>query len=190
MTVFESMPGDTSFYAAWLRGYLYVDFCIIDQNGDFIEEPYIAYDYSDEDIQQIQYLRGSVNEEGDCFLTWSEGDTLVWGYYIVLGILDYDWVGLAEETSAGLLDLPDFVVQSSENPFCESVEFTISGLVAGGVLDIYDILGRRLVTINSTDAVFFWDGLTSSGDPVASGTYFAVFDNGVEYSVLKVVKLE
>ena len=105
--------------------FLFLDFCIINQNGDFIEEPYIAYDYSDEDIQQIQYLRGSVNDEGDCFLTWSEGETLVWGYYIVLGILDFDW-----------------------------------------------------------------DGLTSSGEPVAFGTYFAVFDNGVEYSVLKVVRLE
>jgi len=186
--VFQPMPGDTSFYASWLRGTLFVDFCIIDQNGDFIEEPYVAYDYSDEEIQQIQYLRGATNEEGDFFLTWSEGDTLVWGYYIVLGLLDFDWVGLGEETSAGIQVLS--TLYPSENPFSAIVQFTAAGISTGCKLEIFDIFGRRITTLTSSGELFLWNGLSSSGARVPSGTYFAVLDDGEERSILKVVKLE
>ncbi|MEA3265642.1 MAG: T9SS type A sorting domain-containing protein [Candidatus Fermentibacteria bacterium] len=185
--VFQPMPGDTSFYASWLRGTLFVDFCIIDQNGDFIEEPYVAYDYSDEEIQQIQYLRGATNEEGDCFLTWSEGDTLVWGYYIVLGVLDFDWVGTAEENysqiESGLLITP------SINPFSTNVSFTVSGF-SDETVEVFDLNGRLVRTLYSDSEHYFWDGCSSSGARVTSGTYFVVLNHGEERSILKVVKLE
>ena len=186
--VFQPMPGDTSFYAAWLRGTLFVDFCIFDQNGDFIEEPYVAYDYTDEEIQQIQYLRGDVNEEGDLFMTWSEGDTLVWGYYIVLGSLDFDWVSIGEEGSEGIQPISG--LYPSENPFSESVQFSAPSLADGGDIDIYDLFGRRIRTLNSSNDLFFWDGLSSSGTIVPTGTYLAVLAIGDNHSILKVVKLE
>jgi len=186
--VFQKMPGEASFYAAWLRGYLYLDFCIIDQNGDFIEEPYVAYDYSDEEIQQIQFLRGAANEEGDLFMTWSEGDTLVWGYYIVLGCLDNDWVNIDDETSTEIQTIS--ALCPSENPFTVSVQLSSPGLAHGGDIEIFNLFGRRIRTLTSSDGLFLWDGLSSSGEPVPSGTYFAVLRNEDFDAVLKLIKLE
>ncbi|MCK5842985.1 MAG: T9SS type A sorting domain-containing protein, partial [Candidatus Sabulitectum sp.] len=185
---FQPMPGDTSFYASWLRGTLFVDFCIIDQNGDFIEEPYIAYDYTDEQDEQLAYLRGAVNEERDCFLTWSEVDMSIPGCWIVLGVLDNDWVGLGEETSADIQVLS--TLHQSKNPFSAVVQFTAAGISTGCELEIFDIFGRRITTLTSSGEHFLWDGLSSSGARVPSGTYFAVLDDGEERSILKVVKLE
>ena len=182
--VFEPMPGDTSFYASWLRGTLFVDFCIIDQNGDFIEEPYVAYDYTDEQDQQLAYLRGAVNEEEDCFLTWSSVDMSIPGCWIVLGMLDYDWVGLEEETSAGLQVLSPLRV--SRNPFSGVVEFAGSG----SELNIFDVSGRKVTTLSSSEDHFLWNGLSSSGAEAPPGAYFAVLSGGGERSVLRIVKLE
>jgi hypothetical protein len=178
------MPGDTSFYASWLRGTLFVDFCIIDQNGDFIEEPYVAYDYTDEQDQQLAYLRGAVNEEEDCFLTWSSVDMSIPGCWIVLGMLDYDWVGLEEETSAGLQVLSPLRV--SRNPFSGVVEFAGSG----SELNIFDVSGRKVTTLSSSEDHFLWNGLSSSGAEAPPGAYFVVLSGGGERSVLRIVKLE
>lgn len=186
--VFEPMPGGTSFYAAWLRGFLFLDFCIFDQNGDFIEEPYKAYDYSDEEIQQIQFLRGTTNEEGDLFMTWSEGDTLVWGYYIVLGLLDYDWVNIDDEAFTEIQTI--FPLVPSENPFSGSVQFSSPGLVDDAEIEIFNLFGRRIRVLTSSDGLFLWDGFSSSGEPAPSGTYFAVLRSNDVDAVLKLIKLE
>ncbi len=185
--VFQPMPGDTSFYAAWLRGTLFVDFCIIDQNGDFIEEPYVAYDYTDEEIQQIQYLRGATNEEGDCFLTWSEGDTLVWGYYIVLGVLDYDWVGLGEENFSFIES--DLLISPSINPFSTSVLFTVSGF-SNTTVEVFDLNGRLVRTLCSDSEHYFWDGCSSSGNQLSSGTYIVRAMSEGLVSSTKILKLD
>ncbi len=186
--VFESMPGGTSFYAAWLRGFLFLDFCIFDQNGDFIEQPYVAYDYSDEEIQQIQFLRGTTNEEGDIFMTWSEGDTLVWGYYIVLGLLDYDWVNIDDEAFTELQTISPLV--PSENPFTGSVQLYAPGLTDGAEIVVFNLFGRRIRILTSSDGLFLWDGLSSSGESAPSGTYFAVLRNEDVDAVLRLIKLE
>ncbi|PIE51964.1 hypothetical protein CSA37_09320 [Candidatus Fermentibacteria bacterium] len=185
--VFEPLPGGESFYAAWLRGKLYVDFCIFDQNGVFIEEPYVAYDYTDEPIQQLHYLAGDTNEEGDIFLTWSEGDTLVWGYYIVLGWLDHDWVSVEDETWA----VPSFTgeITPSANPFTKSVQLFIPGIENGEQLRIIDVYGRRVRELTSSEEVFLWDGMSSAGEEVPSGSYFAVLCTDTRQSVLKLIRL-
>lgn len=167
-------PGGDTLYLMWLAFWQsdhYVYFAIIDKEGNFIEEPYAAYDYSDEEIQQIAALDAATNDDGDVFAIWSQGDVEVGGYWIVMGWFDHDWVEVEESTSEPV-DTDPFVLQSSANPFTESVTITVQGSVMPNQLVIYDFSGRVVRTISSsTGNSFLWDSCDSEGNELPAGTY-------------------
>ncbi len=173
MNILPGPDGDT-LYLMWLAYFQsdhYVYFAIIDKNGNFIEEPYAAYDYSDEEVQQIASLEAATNDDGDVFAIWSQGDVEVSGYWIVMGWFDHDWVEV-EESSTSPVDTDPFVLQSSANPFSESVTIAVQGVVVPAQLEVYDFSGRIVRTISSSSGnTFLWDGCDSEGNELPAGGY-------------------
>ncbi|MCK5131177.1 MAG: T9SS type A sorting domain-containing protein [Candidatus Sabulitectum sp.] len=88
-----------------------------------------------------------------------------------MGWFDHDWVEV-EESSTSPVDTDPFVLQSSANPFAESVTITVQGAVVPVQLMVYDFSGRIVRTISSSSGnTFLWDGCDSEGTELPAGTY-------------------
>jgi len=174
-------PSHTAFYLLWLEeepggGCIkYIKFAVIDANGDFVEEPYIAYDYTDEDPEDLTKLAACTNQAGDVFIHYTQymeqEPYNVYGW-ITLGWLDHDSLGVEEDQLTGMAE-PSFSISASRSPFRETVTFTTDADPAPGQIVVYDISGRMVRSLEADpgDGSFFWDGTNSSGDELPSGTY-------------------
>jgi hypothetical protein len=187
-------PSGDSLYLMWIGVMAggsprYVMFAVIDKNGEFIEEPYAAYDYTDEKIQQIQALEATANDNGDVFAIWSQGDVTVGGYWIVMGWFDHEYLGIEEE-SVTPVSSADLTIRTSSNPFSEGVGITITAGPLPDHLEVYDLSGRIVRTLYSTgDGMFFWDGCDSDDNELPSGSYIIRGSSGDSSGVLSVIKL-
>jgi len=168
-------PAEEKLYLMWIADdgnfNYWVYFAVIDTNGDFIEEPYPAYDYSDEEEQNIFVLEATINEQGDIFAIWNAYYPEVHpnAYYIVMGWFDHNWLAIGEEEIETNVNPPS--ICSSCNPVTGSVSFTITG-VSPNELEVYDLSGRLVVTVPvSSNAAAFWDGKDASGERLPCGVY-------------------
>jgi hypothetical protein len=186
-------PSGDSFYLMWIEDAItdlpkHIKFAMIDKNGDFIIEPYSAYDYTDEEIQQLQVLRAVTNEDGDIFAVWDQGDVEVGGSWIVLGWFDHNFLGVEEpeeEISAETL-----FISASQNPFTETVSFMYTGSLNPQNLLVYDLSGRLVRTLEPCeDETFFWDGNDYSGNPVSPGTYLVRIQAGESTANLRITRI-
>ncbi|HOP27784.1 MAG TPA: hypothetical protein PLM22_11455 [Candidatus Sabulitectum sp.] len=186
-------PGGDTLYLMWLAYFQsdhYVYFSILDKDGNFIEEPYPAYDYSDEEVQNLTCLDATINADGDVYAIWSQGDVQVGGYWIVLGWLDHNWVGVEHsETEPFVTEMGS--IHCSSNPFEESVLLTLSGIPATDQLLVFNTSGRLVRTLESSDgSTFLWDGFSSEGEEAPSGLYMVIpEDRSIKISA-PVVKLD
>ena len=154
-----------------------IKFAIIDTNGDFVEEPYIAYDYTDESPESLRKLAATTNSIGDIFMHWSAFCSQESMYYIVLGWFDHNWVGIEEETDPVNMHVGSVLV-SSENPFTESVIISICGDDVSSSLKIYDISGHLVDEIlPSTEGTYMWNGTSQDGYELPCGNYIVRADN-------------
>lgn len=185
--------GGESLYLMWLASYLgdqYIYFAIIDKTGGFLEEPYVAYDYSDEDVQQLNCLDATSNDAGDAFAIWNAyfPDIDPYAYHIVMGCFDHNYAGITEED---VHLTPDISLSSSSNPFSTSVSFHVEGSTTPSHLIIYDTSGRLIRTLDhSGEGCYFWDGCDSQGNEVPVGSYIVAVQCGAERTALRVVKLD
>ena len=173
-TVILPDPSEEKLYLMWIADdgnfNYWVYFAVIDTNGDFIEEPYPAYDYSDEEEQNIFVLEATINELGDIFATWSAyyPEVNPFAYFIVMGWFDHNWLETGEEETATGVNPPS--IFPSCNPITDSVSFTVTGVTINE-LEIYDISGRLVMTVPVSNATAFWDGKDTSGDRLPYGVY-------------------
>ena len=186
-------PGGDTLYLMWLAFFQsdhYVYFSIIDKEGNFIEEPYPAYDYSDEEVQNLTCLDATINSDGDVFAVWSQGDVQVGGYWIVMGWLDHNWVGVHEsETAPVIPDIPSLTCSS--NPFAGSVLFSVEGSSVPEYLLVYDTSGRLVRTLPSSNGnTFLWDGFSSEGVETPAGLYIVVSGDRTSSISTQIVKLD
>ena len=171
------------------EGQLLINYALIDTNGDFIEEPYNAYDYTDEEVQQISTLDASISADGDIFAIWSHIDWEVDGYQIVLGWFDHNWVGIEEELTTPV-ETSVFSLQPSANPFSESVTVTVEGAPIPGQLAVYDLSGRVVRTLfRNGGGSFLWDGNDSSSEELPAGSYIIEGASSGRVASVTVVKL-
>jgi len=189
-----STPNGDSLYLIWIEddseGWSkYIMFAVIDTNGDFIVEPYAAYDYTDEDPEELQNLACAVNEVGDVFAAWSDGDPEVSGYWSVLGWFDHAFLGIEDETGP-IVDTSDLSLSCSLNPFRESVTIAIEGTAIPDQLAVYDLSGRIVRTLfRNGGTTFLWDGCDSIGDELPAGTYIIEGASAGRLASVTVVKL-
>jgi hypothetical protein len=187
-------PGGDYFYFIWveddpiLRSKRWIRFAIIDTNGDFIEDPYVAYDYTDEDPQSIERLEATTNEDGDVFANWSwyySGDD---SYYIVLGWFDHNWMGIEDET-ASVTPLEISLILSS-NPFHDFLSIEVTGVSWLSELSVYDISGRMVRALGPGEgSTFLWDGRDDEGNDLPVGTYVIRAEAQDTATAAKVAKL-
>lgn len=184
---------DETMYLLWIEAAQdyprHVKFAVIDKNGDFIVDPYSAYDYTDEEIQNLSILDAAGNGEGDIFAIWSQGDVEVGGYWTVMGWFDHDSLGIEEESTIPV-NYGDLKIRASSNPFSESVEITVTADPLPVHMEVYDLSGRMVRTLNSAgDGIFFWDGCDTDGNEVPSGNYVIRGSSGDASGALSVIKL-
>ncbi|RKZ03199.1 hypothetical protein DRQ25_17950 [Candidatus Fermentibacteria bacterium] len=104
--------------------------------------------------------------QGLCF----ENDQFLWAsniYTDELYRINLDPTGIEEEEIQNTLSLV-----SSNNPFTSSVTVQGTGFSEAAVLEIFDIMGRKVYTASFNDS-HIWDGLDMNGNQVPSGTYTA-----------------
>ena len=155
-------PSDTGLLMAWF------------QNGDI----------------RVRHWKGEWNDFDHIIA--SDQPTVTEGNISVCSIDDGYWVvwlpeGIDEPTleyvdrgsvtaldPSGNPDENPFSLTLSENPFMESVYFTVFGYPLPRRIRIFDITGRLIKTIssNAQNNVFLWDGKDTSGNEVPDGTYF------------------
>ena len=194
-----SGPSGNQFYLLWLEeevggGWIkYIKFAVINTNGDFVEEPYIAYDYTDEDPEDLTKLAACTNQAGDVFIHYTQymeqEPYNVYGW-ITLGWFDHNWLEVEEEQSTETAD-SHFSIAASRNPFRESVTFTTDSDPAPRQIVVYDISGRmvRSLVADPADGSFFWDGTDGSGEELSSGTYIIRGASDGRLASISVVKL-
>ncbi|MDM7993588.1 MAG: hypothetical protein QUS11_09760 [Candidatus Fermentibacter sp.] len=182
------------FYALWIEntppsGNLnLIRFCVIDSDGELIETPYSAYDYTDENPEDLYYFRACTDDAGDVFATWTEIDPEIQKGWIRLGWFDHNWLGVWDDTTstAG----PLLLLSASCNPFLTSVTFVCEGYVLPGQLMIYDITGRLIRSLSDRQgSSFLWDGHDGSGSEVPPGTYLVRGAIDGLVSSLRIVRL-
>ena len=190
-----STPSGDSFYLLWIENNssaeFFIMFAIIDQNGDFIEEPYSAYDYSDEDPEQLSVLSATINELGDVFTIWNAYFPEVHpnANYIVMGWFDHNYLGVGEETGE-VVTLNEFTLSPSMNPFSESISILVDADPLPGQLVIYNISGHvvRILYGNGGNS-FLWDGCDSEGNEFPAGNYIIRGASAGSNACVTVVKL-
>ena len=189
-------PSGDQFYLLWLEeevggGWLqHIKFAVINTSGDFVEEPYIAYDYTDEEETQLYKLAACTNQAGDVFVGWSAYFAGEEAFHIMLGWFDHDSLGVEENQLTRTAD-PSFSISASLSPFRESVTFTTNADPPPGQIAVYDISGRmvRSLVADPADGSFFWDGTDSSGEELPSGTYIVRGASEGRLASISVVKL-
>jgi len=187
-------PEGDSFYLMWTAPMeggspRHIKFAIIDTDGNFIEEPYSAYDYSDEEVQNLEVLTSTTNEDGDIFAIWSQGDVEIGGYWIVMGWFDHNWVGI-EECEGEPEYSGDIDLHPSMNPFTESVSMIVDVDPAPEQLTVYDLSGRIVRTLfRGADGTFLWDGCDSYGNEVPAGNYIVRANSEHQSAPIQIVKI-
>ncbi len=190
MNIMPGPEGETLYlmWQAYFQSDHYVYFAILDKEGNFIEEPYPAYDYSDEEVQNLTCLDATINSDGDVFAIWSQGDVQVGGYWIVMGWLDHNWVGV-EESETAQVTPASLSLTCSVNPFEESVIISFEGAQIPEQLMIYDTSGRLVRRLHYTGGgSFLWDGRNSQGEEVPAGCYTVRVVSDTELKSLTIVK--
>ena len=188
--------GGETLYLMWTanssQGKYFIYFTIIDKDGNFIEELYPAYDYGDEEVQNIFCLDATSNEVGDVFAVWSAYFPEVHpnAYYIVMGWFDHNWVGVEESETSPVASVI-LSMTCSANPFKRSVMISIEGSSIPEQLMIYDTSGRLVRRLPSSGGrSFLWDGKDSQGAEAAAGCYTVYAVTDTERRGLRVVKLD
>ena len=190
-----AMPSGDQFYLLWREVdpvstyYKLIKFAIIDTDGNFVEEPYIAYDYTDEDPEDLRELAAVTNLQGDVFAIWSDYFPAIEKTYIVLGWFDHNWLGV-EENEGDPLYSDEIDLHPSMNPFSESVSVTVDASPVPGQLAVYDLSGRKVRTLcRGADGAFLWDGCDSEGNELPPGSYIVQGASAGRLGSVSVVKL-
>jgi len=166
----------------------FIRHAVIDLNGDFIIAPYTAYDYTDEDPEDLSYLVAASNDEGDLFIAYSEIDMSLPGDWIRLGWLDHNYLGIGGDSSG--VAQPALDLAPSCNPFSSSVTITCEGASLPGQLMVYDITGRLIRSLSDRQgSSFTWDGRDASGTETPTGTYIIQGAIDGQATSIKMVRL-
>lgn len=188
-------PWEGSLHLVWLEqddssgNYRLIRHAIIDLDGDFIVEPYTAYDYTDEDPEDITYMVAASNEDGDLFVAYSEIDMSLPGDWIRLGWLDHNYLGV-EDQEGGSGGAAPLSMTPSSNPFTSSVTINCEGPDLPGQLMVYNITGRLIRSLSDRQgSSFLWDGRDASNVDVPTGTYLIQGAIDGRVSSIRIVKL-
>ncbi|MCK5036228.1 MAG: hypothetical protein KAS73_10075 [Candidatus Sabulitectum sp.] len=179
------IPGSDEFYLCWTDGYLEhrVFNLVFDSDGNVIVDWHIAYDYSDEDPEDIKHIDGVVDEEGNLYIIYRQGETEPYlGTYPTFGWFDHSYLGI-EDTAVSSPESESITL--SQNPVQGGVQFILSTNETT-TLKVFDLMGREVSSVEISDGTGFWNGTAYSGERLPAGVYTATGAQGIsmQFSLL------
>ncbi len=168
--ILRPLPGSEEFYLCWIDGgeSLWVWYMVIDSSGNVVVDWQYAYDHSDEDPEDLRDIDGVVDEEGNLYIVYGQGEIEpIFGRYPTFGWFDYTYLGICEESSA---QVSSPLITASCNPVMGSVQFIVEGF-SPSVLQVFDVAGRMVTMVPVSGSRGFWDGTDSSGERLPVGVY-------------------
>ena len=177
--ILRSLPGTDLFYLAWTDNGLdhHIWFLLMDSNGDVLVDWALAYDYADEDPENLPKIDGVVDSEGNLYLAYEQGETEpVLGYFPTFGWFNHDFVGVQQQEAVVIEQTPSLTISS--NPVSGSVT-VYTGTSASQTLRIFDLYGREVSSITVTDGTGIWNGDDFTGKRLPAGIYTITGDNGL-----------
>jgi len=169
--ILRPLPGSEEFYLCWRNSgaALQIWNMVIDSSGNIVVDWHMAYDYSDEDPEMLKDLDGAVDEEGNLYIVYSQGETEpVLGGYPTFGWFDYTYLGIGDEEPSS--EVPSQHITASCNPVMGSVRFNVEG-ISVTFLEVYDVAGRKVAQVPVSNGIGLWDGTDTAGDRLPFGVY-------------------
>jgi hypothetical protein len=170
--ILRSLPGTDQYYLAW-NDYGEDDsrilFLLMNSDGDVLVDWAIAYDYTDEDPEDLPDIDGVVDSDGNLYLAYEQVETEPEiGYFPTFGWFNHDYVGVQQQEVAVIEQTPSLTVSS--NPVSGSVT-VYTGTSGSQTLRVFDLYGREVSSITVTDGTAVWNGDDFSGERLSSGIY-------------------
>ena len=137
----------------------------------------IAYDYADEDPENLPDIDGVVDSEGNLYLAYEQVETEPEiGYFPTFGWFNHDFVGVQQQEAAVIEQTPSLTISS--NPVSGSVT-VYTGTSASQTLRVFDLYGREVSSIAVTDGTAVWNGDDFTGKRLPAGIYTIAGENGL-----------
>jgi len=152
----------------------------MDSDGNVLVDWQVAYDYSDEDPEDVKAIDGIVDDAGNLYIVYAQVETEPQiDYFPTFGWFDHDSLGVEDEVYT---EPPGVSLRASQNPSCGSVQFFLDG-ADSMELRVFDITGRMVAGVSLSDGIGFWNGTGSSGNRLPSAVYTVVGDQGVSMRI-------
>ncbi|MCD4707638.1 MAG: hypothetical protein K8S62_07850 [Candidatus Sabulitectum sp.] len=176
--IVRQIPGSDQFYLCWTDGYLEhrVFNLVFDSEGNVIVDWHIAYDYIDEDPEDVKNIDGVVDEEGNLYIVYVQVETEPQiDYFPTFGWFDRSYLGIEDTTDS----LPETeCITLSQNPVQGGVQYFLSTNETT-ILKVFDLLGRQVSSVEISDGTGFWNGVGYSGERLPAGVYTATGAQGI-----------
>ncbi len=175
--VVEPLPVPDEFYLCWLNSYDInkIFILVFDSSGEILIDWYLAYNYTDEDPEDLCEMDGAVDSTGNLYIVYSQVETEPEiDYFPTFGWFDYDYLGIAEQSSRPIGSGFSF----SHNPLRTSVTVHVPGM-SSGLLRVYDLAGREVSSVKVTNGSGVWYGRDARGERLPAGVYTVVAPGGV-----------
>ena len=180
--ILRLLPGTDEYYLCWTDGYLEhkVFNLLMDGAGNVLVDWHTAYDYSDEDPEDLGFIDGIVDDAGNLYIVYAQVETEPQiDYFPTFGWFNHDSLGIEGEAYT---EPPGVSLRASHNPSCGSVQFYLDG-ADSMELRIFDITGRMVIDVSMSDGNGFWNGMDSSGERLPVGIYTVVGEQGVSLRI-------
>ena len=180
--ILRHLPGTEEYYLCWTDSALddQILCLLMDSDGNVLVDWHIAYDYSDEDPEDLGFIDGIVDDAGNLYIVYAQVETEPQiDYFPTFGWFNHDYLGVEGEVYT---EQPGVSLTASHNPSCGSVQFFLEG-ADSMELRVYDITGRMVAGVSLSYSSGFWNGTGSSGERLPSGVYTVVGDQGVSLRI-------
>jgi len=176
------LPGTDEYYLCWTDSALddQILYLLMDSDGNVLVDWQVAYDYSDEDPEDVKAIDGIVDDAGNLYIVYAQVETEPQiDYFPTFGWFDHDSLGVEDEVYT---EPPGVSLRASQNPSCGTVQFFLDG-ADSMELRVFDITGRMVAGVSLSDGIGFWNGTGSSGNRLPSAVYTVVGDQGVSMRI-------
>ncbi|MCK5115897.1 MAG: hypothetical protein KAR44_04810 [Candidatus Aegiribacteria sp.] len=180
--ILRNLPGADQYYLCWANGgsLQKIFYLLIDGDGNVLLDWQLAYDYSDEDPEDLKYIDGVVDDAGNLYIVYAQVETEPQiDYFPTFGWFNHDSLGIEVEET---VPSPGVSLRASHNPSCGSVQFFLEG-ADSMELQVFDISGRMVAGVPLCNGSGFWNGTGSSGERLPAGVYTVVGNQGVSLRI-------
>ncbi len=179
-TIFRTLnkvPGKDEYFLTWTHnwggGIHRIYNLIFDSDGNILVDWHIAYNYDNEEPEDLYHINGTMDEDGNLYLIYAQVETEPEiDYFPTFGWFDYNYVGTEQQEAA----VPGQGLSFSCNPVTGSV--TVYSSSGSNALRVFDISGREVSEISVSDGIGVWNGTAFSGERLPAGIYNIIDTTG------------